>query len=157
MKSTGSPPDIHLRKQDGRFAKGVSGNPSGRPKASRVRTYRVLDEIAASGALEILAKSLELAKDGDVPAARMILRRAWPVPRGRPIEGFALPPMTSAADAVAAMGAIASAAAAGTLTLEEARDLTAIVEAFRKTYEVAEIERRLVAVEREIAHAPPRG
>jgi hypothetical protein len=61
--------------------------------------------------------------------------------------------MTCAADAVAAMGAVMAAVSAGTISLDEARDLTAIVDAFRKVHESAEIERRLIAVERNIAHA----
>jgi hypothetical protein len=146
-------PEFILRNQDGRFAKGASGNPAGKPKGTRNRLTRALDDLAAVDALQVLAKSLELAKDGDVSAARMILHRAWPVPKSRVIEGVELPPLKSAADAVAAMGKITSAVSAGMLTLEEARDLTAIIEAFRKTHELAEIERRLSALEQDIAHA----
>ena len=153
--TTRARPDIFLHKQDTRFAKGVSGNPAGKPKGTRNRLTRALDELAAADAVQVLGKSLELAKDGDVAAARMILGRAWPKPRGRLVEGLELPVMNSAADAVAAMGMIASAVTAGTLTLEEARDLTAIIEAFRRMHELAEIERRITALERGIAHAAP--
>ena len=46
------------------------------------------------------------------------------------------------------MGAITTAVGAGTITTAEARDLSTLVDTFRKMYELAEIERRLVALER---------
>jgi len=49
------------------------------------------------------------------------------------------------------MGAITTAVADGVLTIAEARGLADIVDMFRKAHELADIERRLVAVEREIA------
>ena len=158
MTTNLSKPVNILRKQDGTFAKGISGNPSGRPRGARARIVQVLDDIAALDAEAVLAKALEKAKEGDVQAARLIMRRAWPVPRGRPVEGLALPPLATVADAVTALGAILAAVADGALSIEEARDLTQIVDAFRKAHELVELERRVTALEkRGGAHAPAVG
>jgi hypothetical protein len=59
--------------------------------------------------------------------------------------------MATAADAVTAMGAITAAVADGVLTIAEARGLADVIDAFRKTLELADIERRLATLEREIA------
>ncbi|MGZ5924630.1 MAG: hypothetical protein ACXWK2_08675, partial [Rhizomicrobium sp.] len=67
----------------------------------------------------------------------------------RTAGGLQLPVLKTAADAVAAMSVITAAISAGTITVQQARDLTDIVDAFRKTHELADIERRIVALERE--------
>src|SRR5579862_6795660 len=74
-------PDI-VRNPDGTFAKGVSGNPAGKPKGTRGHLARALDDLIATDALALLAKTVELGKDGDVAALRLILGRAWPMPKG---------------------------------------------------------------------------
>jgi len=140
-------PESSLRYQDGTFAKGVSGNPSGKPKGTRNRVNRLLDDLAATEAVDILAKIIACAKEGDVAAGRMVLRRAWAVPKGRPVDGLELPAVNSPADALAAMGAVTAAVAAGTISTDEARDLTDIFDVYRKMHELADMDRRIARLE----------
>ena len=60
---------------------------------------------------------------------------------------FTLPAVATAADSVAAMGAIVAAVAAGELTPCEAGELSAILAAFAKAIETRELEERVSALE----------
>jgi hypothetical protein len=74
-----------------------------------------LDKIADDAGVDILNKMVEAAKDGDMRAADLVLSRVWPVRKGRPIA-LTLPAIQSAADVVAAVGAVADAVGAGEIT-----------------------------------------
>ena len=141
-----------LLKQDGTFAKGVSGNPAGRPRGARNKATMMIEAMFDGEAAEIGRKAIELAKEGHATAIKLILERTCPPRRGRPMNAVALPPINSAADVLAAAHAVAGAVSEGALTPDEARTLTGLIDAFRKTYELADIERRLAAVEQRIAH-----
>jgi hypothetical protein len=69
------------RAPDGRFVKGVSGNPAGRPKGIRNETSMVKEFIANAlvkdlqeDALEILAVAIKKAKNGDNAMIRLLLK-----------------------------------------------------------------------------------
>src|SRR5215203_5391739 len=78
----------------GKFAAGTRPGP-GRPKGERARLAAALDALAAADAEAVLAAVLAAAKGGDMAAARVILDRLWPAPKGRPLE-LALPPVEDA-------------------------------------------------------------
>jgi hypothetical protein len=75
------------RDSNGRFAKGNPGGP-GNPYARQVARMRVraLDSVSGDDVEAILAKMVELAKAGDVPAARLVLMYTLgkPVPSAHP-------------------------------------------------------------------------
>jgi hypothetical protein len=73
-----------------------------------------LDAIGAANAQDVLASVVEAAKAGDMRAADILLRRLWPERKGRPVT-LELRTLASAADIVAALGAVAGAVAAGDL------------------------------------------
>jgi hypothetical protein len=60
---------------------------------------------------------------------------------------FDLPALTTAADAMNASSALVQAVAGGELTPSEAAEIGAMVHAHVKLLEVAELERRVVALE----------
>lgn len=60
---------------------------------------------------------------------------------------FALPPLTTAADAARAMAAVTAVVAEGTLMPSKAGELTRMVEVFTRTLEVADLEARITALE----------
>ena len=60
-------------------------------------------------------KVIELAKGGDIQAARIVFDRCYPAPKGRFIE-IEMPEMKTITDLVAAHGAIMSAIADGAIT-----------------------------------------
>lgn len=98
------------------------------------------------GADAIAKKVVEMAKQGDMSAARLVLERLVPPAKERPI--FLTLPDTSSADGVAqAQAAILQAVAAGDILPGEAATLAGIVEARRKAVETQELEARISALE----------
>jgi hypothetical protein len=87
-----------------------------------------------------------MALEGDTTALRLCLERIAPPRKDTPVT-FELPPMTSAADAVQAAGAILDAVAEGDLTPTEGAQVMELVEIFRRTLETSEMEGRLAELE----------
>lgn len=130
----------------GRFAKGRSGNPSGRKTGSRNTATLLLDQLADGKASAILKSVMKAAEAGDLRAAELILSRAWPARKGRPVR-FDLPPINDAAGVLKAVGAVAKAMAAGDITPEEATAVTGVLEAQRRAIEAHDHDRRLADIE----------
>ncbi|QKS27736.1 MAG: hypothetical protein HT579_01410 [Candidatus Accumulibacter similis] len=125
---------------------GQSGNPNGRPKGSRNRVTLVALAAMDEGADAIARKVVEMAKGGDISAARLVIERLVPVAKERPI--FLSLPDTGSAEGVAqAQAAILQAVAAGDILPGEAATLAGIVEARRKALETQELEQRISALE----------
>ena len=102
----------------GRFAAGTKPGP-GRPKGERARLAAALDSLAATEAEAVLAAVVAAAKGGDMAAARVILDRLWPAPKGRAVE-LALPSVEDATGLVAAMAQVVAAMADAQITPDEA-------------------------------------
>ena len=108
----------------------------------------MLDALAQGEASEIVQKVLEAAKGGDMRAAELVLSRVWPVRKGRPVC-LTLPDIKTAADVVAAFGAVAETMAAGEITPDEAQAVSAVLEGKRRSLETCDLERRISALEQE--------
>jgi hypothetical protein len=128
------------------FRPGQSGNPQGKPRGLRNRATRLLDKMAETDAADVLGTVISRAKKGDMAAAGMIMARVWPSRKGRPVI-FDMPPLTNAADLVAALGRIAQAVGTGVLTPDEGQAVGAVLEMQRKAIELAELESRVTALE----------
>ncbi len=134
-------------RQRGRpFRKGQSGNPKGMASGSRHRATLLLDRIGAEAGASVLRAVVQAAEQGDMAAARIVLDRAWPARRGRPVR-LELPEMRTAADLAAALGAVAGAVARGDLSPEEGSAVAAVLEAQRKAIETQELQGRIAALE----------
>lgn len=62
----------------GRFQKGQSGNPAGRPKGSLNQASLIVRELLADEAESITRKLIELAKNGELAAIKLIIERLMP-------------------------------------------------------------------------------
>lgn len=127
------------------FRKGDRGGP-GRPAGSRNRASLLLDRLAETDAEDVLRRVIASAKNGNLRAAEILLSRAWPVRKGRPVA-FDLP-TTVTTDAIgAALDAVLQATARGELTPDEAAAIGSVLEVRRRAIEQIEIEGRLAALE----------
>src|ERR1700737_31359 len=102
------------RTPEGRFAKGFSGNPAGRPPGSRNHATRIAEILLDGEAEALTRKAVTLALDGDALALRLCLDRIIPPRRGRRVQ-LGLPPLRGAADLGGTMAAITPAASEGAI------------------------------------------
>jgi hypothetical protein len=99
---------------------------------------------------DVVQTVIAAAKDGDMSAARLVLDRVLPPRKGGSVR-FALPPVSTAADVVAALGAILAAVSRGELTPDEGGMITGLLETKRKAIETFELEGRIAALEQTAA------
>ena len=126
----------------GRFAKGRSGNPSGRRRGTRNRATELAESLLDDEAEALVRKVVELAKEGDLAALRMCLDRLVPPRRSRPVR-VSLPDTSTARGVLEAHDAVLQAAADGTITPEEAATMASLLEGKRKAIETADLAEEL--------------
>jgi hypothetical protein len=140
-------PDKTGKKQAGRFARGQSGNPDGRPKGSRNVTTVALETLLDGQATALTQKAIELALTGDMAALRLCLDRILPPRKDRPLS-FHFPAITNAAEAAATMSAILAAVASGEITPTEASEIGKLVDSYVRAVEATELAARIERLEK---------
>lgn len=130
------------QRRGGRFK---PGNP-GRPKGARHKTTLAIEALLDGEAEALTRKAIELAKAGDLVALRLCLDRICPPRKERPVS-FALPELSTAADAKLAASALVKAVADGELTPGEASELGRLLDAFTRVLDAAEFEERISRLE----------
>ncbi len=127
------------RRKNGTFAKGQTGNPGGRP--GNLANLRAK---LTAGSDEIATVVLAAAKSGDMQACRLILERIVPAlkPITEPVP-FDLDDTDLPSTARSIMRAIAS----GALPGDQGKVLLDAVLGMSRVIEVADLERRLKAIE----------
>ena len=130
------------RTTDGRF---TTGN-AGRPKGSRHKATQAVLALLEGQAQALTQRAVELALAGDTTALRLCIERLAPPRRDAPVE-FTLPPMENAHDAAQAAGAVLTAVSLGDLTPTEGTQVMALVDSYRRTLEITELETRMAAFE----------
>ena len=128
------------------FEKGRSGNPAGRPRGSRNRSKRFIEELLDGEAAALTRKAVALAFDGDPNALRLCVERILAPRRERPVQ-LDLPPIRNAADIAGAKAAITNAVTQGELTPGEAEGLGRLIETYLRAIEASDFDARLKAVE----------
>jgi hypothetical protein len=106
-----------------------------------------MQEMLEQKADALVAKVVEMALDGNIGALRLCLDRLAPTRKNEPLF-CEMPRLEKAADAVAAIAGIASAAAAGDVTADEAAKLARVISLYVNSLEVHEYEDRLAKLER---------
>jgi uncharacterized protein DUF5681 len=136
------------RNQRGRpFPKGTSGNPAGKPIGTRHKLTVLAEKLLEADAQAVVASVIKKAKAGDMLAARLVLERILPPRKDRPIN-LSLPKGNGTADSVSAtITALITAMASGQVSPDEAARAASVLEAQRRTIELADVERRLVLLE----------
>jgi hypothetical protein len=131
------------------FTPGGAGGP-GRPPGLRNAATKLLDVIGEESAEEVLGAVVQRAKEGDLAAAEIILKRVWPVPKTRKLQ-TSIPEVSSAADTLKATARVLEQVASGELRPDEGQALAGLLETYRKGFEIVELEERLRRLEEAVA------
>jgi hypothetical protein len=124
-------------KQDGRFRKGVSGNPSGKPRGCRNKATRAAEMLLAGEAEALTRVLIERAKAGDPTALRLATERICPPIRERTVR-VEIPPVADAADLLKAMGRLFEAVVSGEISPSEGQSIAALLEPLGRAFEAVE-------------------
>ena len=130
------------RNTAGQFAAGNSG----RPKGSRNKVTVAIESLLKGQAEALTQTAVKKALEGDSMALRLCMERIAPAPKDQPVS-FSLPKMHNAMDASEAAGGLITAVSEGELTPIEATRVMGLIDSYRRTLELTEIEERLRALE----------
>ena len=133
------------RTVDGRFAAGNPGGP-GRPRGP-VRRASELDRLAAEALPDVMEMLLQKARNGEQWAIEQVIRRAWPLRKGRALE-IEVPPIEDREDVRPAQTAVTEAMLAGKITPQEGADAVAVIAAQERCINEDDRQRRLDAINR---------
>ena len=134
------------RNKRGRFDKGTSGNPSGRPIGSRNKATLLVEQMLETDAADLAAKAIDLAKAGNIHALRICMERLVPPCRERAIQ-FNLRPVKSPNDLPVTFGDIVTAMAEGRVTPGEAQQLAFVLSSQAQSIQTDDLAPRLKELE----------
>src|ERR1700730_11989111 len=147
--------DVQVAKPRGRpFEPGQSGNPNGRPKGASNKATIAIEALLDDEAEALTRKVVAMALDGNIPALRLCIERLLPPRRDRAVA-FNLPKIESAADAVAASGAVLESCSAGILSPSEAAELMGLIKTHLHAIELTRIEAGIAALEQTKKRSQP--
>jgi hypothetical protein len=131
----------------GRFRRGASGNPRGKPRGTRHRTTLAVEALLDGEAKKLTRKAVQLALKGDPTAMRLCFDRICPPRRGCVVR-FELPDVTDPAGLMAASAALLKSVAAGELSLEAGEAVSTMLASHLKVVEATDIATRIAELER---------
>ena len=133
--------------QNGRNTAGqFSAGNTGRPKGSRNKATLAIESLLKGQAEALTQTAVTKALEGDSVALRLCMERVAPAPKDQPVS-FSLPKMKNEMDASVAAGSVITAVSDGELTPIEATRVMGLIDSYRRTLELTEIEQRLQALE----------
>ena len=132
----------YRRSTDGTFSNGNVGKPKGARNKKTIAFESLLEGQAEALTQTAISKALE----GDGLALRLCIERIAPAPKDK-LVSFPLPEMNDAMDASKAASSVLTAVSEGELTPIEATRVMGLIDSYRRTLELTEIEERLQALE----------
>ena len=129
----------------------TTGN-SGRPKGSRNKATIAIESLLQGQAEALTQTAVKQALEGDSVALKLCMERIAPAPKDQPVS-FNLPKMSNALDASEAAGRVLEAVSEGDLTPIEATRVMGLIDSYRRTLELTDIETRITALETDLAHS----
>ena len=128
------------------FKKGESGNPKGKRPGTRNKATLAVEALLDGARVTLTQKLIDKANDGDMAAMRLVAPYILPPSPERKLN-FKLPPLKTAADAMAAFAKIAEGVAQGELSASEAQILVSLVQGFLKGLEQFGNDLRMTKIE----------
>ena len=135
------------RNTAGQFSTGNTG----RPKGSRNKATIAMESLLQGQAEALTQTAVTKALEGDSVALRLCMERIAPAPKDQPVS-FRLPKMKNALDASEAAGNVLTAVSEGELTPIEATRVMGLIDGYRRTLELTDIETRIAALEADLAN-----
>ena len=123
-----------------------SGNPAGKKPGTLHKATMAAQALLDGEAEALTRKAVELALEGNMAALRLCLERICPPRKERQLE-IALPTIEGAAELPLLTSAILNAVGRGELEPGQAAALASLVAAHGKVLELAELEKRISALE----------
>ena len=119
---------------------------SGRPKGARNKKTLAIESLLEGQAEALTQTAISKALEGDGLALRLCLERIAPAPKDKSVS-FPLPEMNDAMDASKGASSVLTAVSEGELTPIEGTRVMGLIDSYRRTLELTEIEERLQALE----------
>lgn len=141
-------PEKTGQKQDkGKWAKGQSGNPDGRPRGARNKaTLMAQSLLRRRNRSPLTRKCIQLAMKGQPVALRLCMERILPPAKERPIQLQLQAPRTLE-EVLPAMNRVLERVADSTLGPQEGSTLMGMLATTQKTLETLQLEQRIKALE----------
>ena len=130
----------------GRYAKGTSGNPAGRPPGSRNKATVLMEALLEGKAEQLIRKAIKLASAGDTTALRLCLDRLLPPRKDRPIH-LSLHPIEDVQQVSSAISTVVEAIGEGRITPSEGEILANILDVQHNVLTTGDLERRVEQLE----------
>ena len=130
------------RNTAGKFTLGNTG----RPKGARNKKTLAIESLLEGQAEALTQTAISKALEGDGLALRLCMERIAPAPKDKSVS-FPLPDMKDAIDASKAASSVLTAVSAGELTPIEGTRVMGLIDSYRRTLELTEIEERLQVLE----------
>ena len=127
----------------------TSGN-SGRPKGARNKKTLAIESLLEGQAEALTQTAISKALDGDSMALKLCMERLAPAPKDNTVS-FALPLINNALDASQAASSFLIAVSDGNPTPIEETRVMGLIDSYRRTLELTDIENRLKVLEDEFA------
>ena len=134
-----------VRDGNGRWQKGVSGNPKGKAMGSRHKATLLAESLLDQEAATLTRKAIELALSGDITALKLCLERIISPRKQRAIAIDCEP--IEATGSTKWISTILQKVTSGELTPHEGEGLAKLIEIYMKAVETEDIEKRLQALE----------
>jgi hypothetical protein len=135
------PDQVPTRRKLGRpFEKGNGGRKPG----SQNRTTRIAAALMDGHCSELVETGRTLALAGNIPMLKLFLERILPK---EPAIHLDLPPLRTAADAVATLAIIARKVAEGEISPSQGADLASITDRFTRALDVTNLLKRMADLE----------
>lgn len=133
-----------------KFQKGTSGNPAGKPKGAKDKRT-ALRSLLEPHREELVKIAVEKALGGDAAALRICMDRLIAPIRSNPVQIKLTGTLTERGDAVmAALGG-------GTIGVDEAASLMAVIQSQARIIEADELAKRVAALEARLAEGNKHG
>jgi len=138
----------NARNTAGQFSAGNTG----RPKGSRNKATIAIENLLQGQAEALTQTAVAKALQGDSVALRLCMDRIAPPPKDAAVN-FYMPSMNNALDAADAAGSVLRAVSEGELTPIEATRVMGLIDSYRRTLELTDIEARITALEADLANS----